>query len=43
VRHFHETDANVMSTSFGNPISPDGFLYATFRRSGNIWSLIRQP
>jgi Tol biopolymer transport system component len=43
IRHFHETDTAVMSTSFGNPISPDGLLYATFRRSGNIWSLIRQP
>lgn len=41
VRHFHGADWAGLSTSFGNPISPDGFLYATMRTRGNIWTLNR--
>ena len=40
-RHFHSADWAALSTSFGNTITPDGFLYATIRRRGNIWSLVR--
>jgi hypothetical protein len=43
VRHFHGADWASLSTSYGNPVSPDGFLYSTMRRRGNIWSLVRQP
>jgi hypothetical protein len=39
VRHFHGADWAALSTSFGNAVSPDGFLYATMRNRGNIWSL----
>jgi eukaryotic-like serine/threonine-protein kinase len=42
VRHFHGADWASLSTSFGNTISPDGFLYSTIRSRGNIWSLVRQ-
>ncbi len=41
VRHFHGADWAALSTSFGNTITPDGFLYATMRRRGNVWSLVR--
>lgn len=43
IRHFHETSAATLSSSLGNPFSTNGFLYSTFRSSGNIWSLVRQP
>jgi serine/threonine protein kinase len=43
VRHFHGADWAALSTSFGNTITPEGFLYATMRRRGNIWSLVRPP
>ena len=43
VRHFHGADWAALSTSFGNTITPNGFLYATMRRRGNIWSLVRPP
>jgi Tol biopolymer transport system component len=43
VRHFHGSDWTQLSTSFGNTITRDGFLYATIRRRGNIWSLVRRP
>ncbi|HJR58272.1 MAG TPA: protein kinase [Vicinamibacterales bacterium] len=43
VRHFHGADWAALSTSFGNAVSPDGFLYATMKSRGNIWSLTRPP
>jgi serine/threonine protein kinase/Tol biopolymer transport system component len=43
VRHFHAADYASLSTSYGNAVSPDGFLYATIRSRGNIWSLMRKP
>jgi eukaryotic-like serine/threonine-protein kinase len=43
VRHFHGADWAALSTSFGNAVSPDGFLYGTIRNRGNIWSLTRRP
>ena len=42
VRHFHGSDWAALSTSFGNTITADGFLYSTIRRRGNIWSLMRR-
>ncbi len=42
VRHFHGVDWAEMSTSFGNAVSADGFMYATMRSRGNIWSLVRR-
>jgi hypothetical protein len=42
VRHFHGADWAALSTSFGNAVSPDGFLYATIRNRGNLWSLTRR-
>ena len=42
VRHFHGVDWVSLSTSFGNAVSPDGFLYSTMRSRGNIWSLERR-
>ncbi len=38
VRHLHER-ANRVSTSFGNAITAEGFLYETSRRTGNLWRL----
>jgi Tol biopolymer transport system component len=43
VRHFHGAEASDLSTSFGDAISPLGFLYSGMKSSGNIWSLQRQP
>jgi hypothetical protein len=37
VRHFHST--NGMSTSFGNAISAEGFLYEAAEESANLWRL----
>ena len=37
VRHFHSTKG--MSTSFGNAISADGFLYEASEESANLWRL----
>jgi hypothetical protein len=42
VRHFHGADWATMSTSFGNAVSADGFLYSILRTRGNIWSLERR-
>ncbi|MCA1651495.1 MAG: hypothetical protein LC753_14875, partial [Acidobacteria bacterium] len=43
VRHFHGADWAALSTSFGNAVSPDGFMYSTMKSRGNIWSLARRP
>jgi Tol biopolymer transport system component len=41
VRHFHRSDneAQGMSTSFGNPITTDGFMYEDANVIGNLWRL----
>jgi hypothetical protein len=43
VRHFHTTKG--ISTSFGNAITADGFLYEAAEELANIWKLTpsRQP
>jgi hypothetical protein len=38
VRHLHKT-ANIVSTSFGNAITAEGFLYETTRLTANLWRL----
>jgi Tol biopolymer transport system component len=38
VRHFHDIN-EAASTSFGNPIVPDGFIFETVKRTGNLWRL----
>jgi hypothetical protein len=43
VRHFHGAEWAALSTSFGNAITSQGFLYATIKSRGNIWSLSRPP
>jgi hypothetical protein len=42
VRHFHGVDWAALSTSFGNPITADGFMYSTMKSRGNVWSLMRR-
>jgi Tol biopolymer transport system component len=37
VRHLHHTTG--VSTSFGNAITPQGFLYESTRVTGNLWRL----
>jgi Tol biopolymer transport system component len=37
--HLHQLDG--VSTSFGNPFTADGFMYATLRTTGNIWRVAR--
>jgi hypothetical protein len=39
IRHLHGADWAGLSTSYGN--AADGFVYATIRKRGNIWSLTR--
>jgi hypothetical protein len=40
VRHFHDRrGANNISTSLGNAITPQGFLYETTRTIGSLWRL----
>jgi len=43
VRHFHSTKG--ISTSFGDAITADGFLYEAAKESANLWKLTpaRQP
>jgi hypothetical protein len=43
VRHFHSTKG--ISTSFGDAITADGFLYEAAEESANVWKLTpaRQP
>jgi hypothetical protein len=41
-RHFHDRRGQGISTSLGNAIAPDGFLYETGALSGNLWRLIRE-
>ena len=43
VRHFHSTQG--ISTSFGDAITSDGFLYEAAEESANVWKLTpaRQP
>jgi len=43
VRHFHGAEWASLSTSFGNAVSPEGFLYATLKSRGNIWGLTAAP
>ncbi len=40
VRHLHHTTG--VSTSFGNAITSQGFLYESTRVTGNLWRLARQ-
>ncbi len=40
VRHLHHT--NGVSTSFGNAITTQGFLYETTKLTGNLWHLAPQ-
>jgi Tol biopolymer transport system component len=37
-RHFHDIN-EAASTSFGNPITSDGFVFETMKRTGNLWKL----
>ena len=39
VRHFHKTVTHEFSTSFGNAISADGFLYGGGNLKANLWRL----
>lgn len=39
VRHFHSTQLEEFSTSFGNAVAPSGFLYGFGRLRGTIWHL----
>jgi serine/threonine protein kinase len=42
VRHFHASVNNTgqaMSTSYGNPITADGFMYEDMNVIGNLWRL----
>jgi hypothetical protein len=43
VRHFHSTKG--ISTSFGEPITAEGFLYEAAEESAHVWKLTpaRQP
>jgi eukaryotic-like serine/threonine-protein kinase len=40
VRHFHYTPVQEFSTSFGNAITSDGFLYGGVVVKANLWRLI---
>jgi len=41
VRHFHNPlQSDQFSTSYGNAITADGFLYGAARQTGNIWRLL---
>jgi hypothetical protein len=40
VRHFHNPMLQQYSTSFGNAIPADGFLYGGRRFPGNLWRLL---
>jgi eukaryotic-like serine/threonine-protein kinase len=42
IRHFHGADWAALSTSFGNSVTADGFMYSTIKSRGNIWSLARR-
>jgi eukaryotic-like serine/threonine-protein kinase len=43
-RHFHRTLTQEFSTSYGNAIGPDGFLYGGSTMTGDLWRLVlRQP
>jgi hypothetical protein len=42
VRHFHNTVVQEFSTSYGNAISPNGFLYGGGRLRANLWRLLRE-
>jgi hypothetical protein len=39
IRHFHDgqLDRGGPSTSLGNPITPDGFVYERTEGTGNLW------
>ena len=39
VRHFHAQATGGPSTSLGNPITADGFLYERTYRTGDLWRL----
>jgi Tol biopolymer transport system component len=39
VRHFHHTNVQEFSTSYGNAITADGFLYGGGRLKANLWRL----
>ncbi len=41
-RHFHDRRSIGISTSLGNAISPEGFLYETVATRGNLWTLLRE-
>ena len=40
VRHLHVQMDNGPSTSFSNPVTPDGFLYERVARTGDLWRLV---
>ena len=42
VRHFHDNNnlGFAISTSYGNPITTDGFLYENIDTTGNLWRLV---
>jgi eukaryotic-like serine/threonine-protein kinase len=43
-RHFHDwRGANNISTSLGNAIAANGFIYESLRTSAALWRLIREP
>jgi len=39
VRHLHDINEEA-STSFGNAIAADGFVFETVRHTGNLWRLV---
>jgi len=39
-RHFHRTLTQEFSTSFGNAMGPDGFLYGGSTMTGDLWRLV---
>jgi dipeptidyl aminopeptidase/acylaminoacyl peptidase len=39
-RHFHDRRGSTISTSLGNAIAADGFVYETGTFSGNLWRLV---
>ena len=39
IRHFHSTIVQELSTSFGNAISTNGFLYGGGTLNANLWRL----
>jgi Tol biopolymer transport system component len=42
VRHLHVQMDNGPSTSFSNPVTPDGFVYERVSRTGDLWRLAAQ-